>query len=100
MTAFPSPKRPSPAFARAPQRLEAALASQVMEDAWDAIGKIASRLDDASVLPPGTGRLLRIMKLTEEVGEVTQAAFGRWARTRARASRTPPGTTSRPICAP
>jgi NTP pyrophosphatase (non-canonical NTP hydrolase) len=54
----------------------AALASQVMDDVWDAIEKITSRLDAASVLPSDTERLLRIMKLTEEAGEVTQAVIG------------------------
>jgi NTP pyrophosphatase (non-canonical NTP hydrolase) len=47
-----------------------------MDDAWDAIEDITSRLDAASVLPPDTERLLRIMKLTEEAGEVTQAVIG------------------------
>jgi NTP pyrophosphatase (non-canonical NTP hydrolase) len=47
-----------------------------MDDAWDTIGKITSRLDAASALPPDTERLLRIMKLSEEVGEVTQAVIG------------------------
>jgi NTP pyrophosphatase (non-canonical NTP hydrolase) len=47
-----------------------------MDDAWDTIGKITSQLDAASALPPDTERLLRIMKLSEEVGEVTQAVTG------------------------
>lgn len=53
-----------------------ALASPVMDDAWDTIAKITSRLDAASTLPPDMEKLLRIMKLTEEAGEVTQAVIG------------------------
>ena len=35
-----------------------------------------------------TEKLLRIMKLTEETGEVTQAVIGLWGRTLVRGSRT------------
>jgi NTP pyrophosphatase (non-canonical NTP hydrolase) len=47
-----------------------------MDDAWDVIEKITGELDARSTLPPDTERLLRIMKLTEEAGEVTQAVIG------------------------
>ena len=47
-----------------------------MDDAWDTIGEITSQLDARSILPPDTEKLLRIMKLTEEAGEVTQAVIG------------------------
>jgi NTP pyrophosphatase (non-canonical NTP hydrolase) len=47
-----------------------------MDDAWDTIAKITSQLDAASTLPPDMEKLLRIMKLTEEAGEVTQAVIG------------------------
>ena len=47
-----------------------------MDEAWDTIEKITGQLDAASTLPPDTDRLLRIMKLSEEVGEVTQAVTG------------------------
>jgi NTP pyrophosphatase (non-canonical NTP hydrolase) len=47
-----------------------------MEDAWGTIGDIVSWLDESSTLPPETEKLLRIMKLTEEAGEVTQAVIG------------------------
>ena len=47
-----------------------------MDDAWDTIEKIVGWLDDSSTLPPETEKLLRIMKLTEETGEVTQAVTG------------------------
>ncbi len=47
-----------------------------MDDAWDTIERIVRWLDASSVLPPETEKLLRIMKLTEEAGEVTQALIG------------------------
>jgi NTP pyrophosphatase (non-canonical NTP hydrolase) len=47
-----------------------------MDDAWGTIGQIVTWLDANSTLPPDTERLLRIMKLTEETGEVTQAVIG------------------------
>jgi hypothetical protein len=47
-----------------------------MDDAWDVIEKITGELDARSTLPPDTEKLLRIMKLTEEAGEVTQAVIG------------------------
>lgn len=47
-----------------------------MEDAWGTIGEIVRWLDESSELPPDTEKLLRIMKLTEEAGEVTQAVIG------------------------
>jgi NTP pyrophosphatase (non-canonical NTP hydrolase) len=47
-----------------------------MDDAWGPIEEIVSWLDDSSTLPPETEKLLRIMKLTEEAGEVTQAVTG------------------------
>ena len=55
---------------------EAALASRNMDDAWGTIEKIVRWLDDSSTLPPETEKLLRIMKLTEEAGEVSQAVIG------------------------
>jgi NTP pyrophosphatase (non-canonical NTP hydrolase) len=47
-----------------------------MDDAWGTIEEIVSWLDDSSKLAPETEKLLRIMKLTEEAGEVTQAVIG------------------------
>jgi NTP pyrophosphatase (non-canonical NTP hydrolase) len=47
-----------------------------MDDAWDAISEIVEWLDSVSTLPPDTERLLRIMKITEEVGEVSEAVTG------------------------
>src|ERR1700734_176529 len=47
-----------------------------MDDAWGIIREIVKWLDHSSTLPPDTEKLLRIMKLTEEAGEVTQAVTG------------------------
>jgi NTP pyrophosphatase (non-canonical NTP hydrolase) len=47
-----------------------------MDDAWGTIEQIVNWLDVSSQLPPETEKLLRIMKLTEETGEVTQAVIG------------------------
>lgn len=47
-----------------------------MDDAWGTIEQIVNWLDTNSTLPPDTEKLLRIMKLTEEAGEVTQAVTG------------------------
>jgi NTP pyrophosphatase (non-canonical NTP hydrolase) len=47
-----------------------------MDDAWGTIEEIVRWLDDSSMLAPETEKLLRIMKLTEEAGEVTQAVTG------------------------
>ncbi len=46
------------------------------ERAWDAVDRLVEWLDGASVVPPDTTRLLRVMKLSEEVGEATQAVIG------------------------
>jgi NTP pyrophosphatase (non-canonical NTP hydrolase) len=47
-----------------------------MDEAWDTIDEIVSWLDTSSTLPPEQERLLRIMKITEEAGEVSQAVIG------------------------
>jgi phosphoribosyl-ATP pyrophosphohydrolase len=47
-----------------------------MDDLWDTIEGITARLDAGSTLTPDMEKLLRIMKLTEEAGEVTQAVIG------------------------
>jgi NTP pyrophosphatase (non-canonical NTP hydrolase) len=47
-----------------------------MDDPWGTIEEIVRWLDDSSTLAPETEKLLRIMKLTEEAGEVTQAVIG------------------------
>jgi NTP pyrophosphatase (non-canonical NTP hydrolase) len=54
----------------------AALASGNMDDAWGTIEKIIKWLDGGSSLGPEITKLIRIMKLTEEAGEVTQAVIG------------------------
>jgi NTP pyrophosphatase (non-canonical NTP hydrolase) len=54
----------------------AALAGSGMDNAWGTIEEIVRWLDDSSTLATETEKLLRIMKLTEEAGEVTQAVIG------------------------
>jgi hypothetical protein len=44
-----------------------------MDDASGTVEEIVGWLDASGVLPPDTEKVLRIMKLTEEAGEVTQA---------------------------
>lgn len=43
---------------------------------WDTVGRLVDWLDRNSTLAPETERLLRLMKLTEEVGEVAEAVIG------------------------
>nr|WP_257019285.1 MazG-like family protein [Streptomyces sp. TLI_235] len=43
---------------------------------WESIDRLVGWLDGASVLPVGEERLLRLLKLSEEVGEVGQAVIG------------------------
>lgn len=46
------------------------------EHVWDTVDRLVAWLDAASTLPHDTERLLRVMKLSEEVGETTQALTG------------------------
>lgn len=43
---------------------------------WDAVEDLVGWLDRESALPPEQERLLRILKLSEEAGEVAQAVIG------------------------
>ncbi|UKY51083.1 MazG-like family protein [Streptomyces inhibens] len=43
---------------------------------WGAVEDLVRWLDRESVLPPEQERLLRILKLSEEAGEVAQAVIG------------------------
>lgn len=47
-----------------------------MHDTWDAIERLATRLEEHSTLPPEQRRVLQILKITEEAGEVAEAVFG------------------------
>jgi NTP pyrophosphatase (non-canonical NTP hydrolase) len=48
-----------------------------MDDAtWDTVGRLVEWLDRSSTQPPETDKLLRLLKLSEEVGEVAQAVIG------------------------
>ena len=46
------------------------------EHVWDTVDRLVGWLDDSSALPAETNRLLRVMKLSEEVGETAQAMTG------------------------
>lgn len=43
---------------------------------WDTIERLVTWLDGARTLPEQTEKIMRIMKLSEEVGETTQALTG------------------------
>lgn len=48
-----------------------------MHDTWDVIERLAARLEDhSSALPVDQRRVLQILKITEEAGEVAEAVFG------------------------
>lgn len=46
------------------------------QNVWDTVGSLVTWLDENSPLTPDADRLLRIMKISEEVGEVSQAVIG------------------------
>ncbi|MDN3296324.1 MazG-like family protein [Streptomyces ficellus] len=47
-----------------------------MDDTWDTVDRLLTWLDDASGRPPEQDVLLRMLKLSEEVGEAAQALIG------------------------
>jgi NTP pyrophosphatase (non-canonical NTP hydrolase) len=48
-----------------------------VRDIWDVIECLAARLENhSSALPPDQRRILQILKITEEAGEVAEAVFG------------------------
>ncbi|GAA4921857.1 hypothetical protein GCM10023237_48440 [Streptomyces coeruleoprunus] len=47
-----------------------------MDDTWETIDRLHAWLDGASSRTPEELRLLRILKLSEEVGEAAQAVIG------------------------
>lgn len=53
------------------------IASLPMDDsAWDTVDRLVTWIDENSPLPRETDTLIRLMKLSEEVGEVSQAVIG------------------------
>ncbi|WP_198357256.1 MazG-like family protein [Streptomyces fildesensis] len=46
------------------------------QNAWHTIESLVTWLDEKSPLTPDADRLLRIMKISEEVGEANQAVIG------------------------
>ncbi|WP_069813360.1 MazG-like family protein [Streptomyces sp. TP-A0874] len=48
-----------------------------MQDAdWDIVDRLVRWLDEESPMPPEVARLLRVLKITEEAGEVAEAVHG------------------------
>ncbi|GGL03640.1 hypothetical protein Sme01_65120 [Sphaerisporangium melleum] len=45
-------------------------------DIWQDVDRLVAWLDGAAVLAPDTELLIRLMKITEEAGEVAQAVVG------------------------
>lgn len=43
---------------------------------WDTVTRLVNWLDTNSPTPPETNRVLRVLKLSEEVGEVAEAVIG------------------------
>jgi hypothetical protein len=46
------------------------------QDAWETVERLHGWLEARSVLPPEQERLLRLLKLSEETGEVAAAVVG------------------------
>lgn len=46
------------------------------DETWQTVGRLVDWLDRESAAAPGQQGLLRVLKLTEEVGEVAQALIG------------------------
>ncbi len=47
-----------------------------MQDTWDTVEQLVEWLDAESTVSPDTARLLRVLKITEEAGEVAEAVQG------------------------
>ncbi|WP_455360524.1 MazG-like family protein [Streptomyces sp. SYSU K21746] len=43
---------------------------------WETVGHLVAWLDENSPVPPQTEKLMRVLKLSEEVGEVAEAVMG------------------------
>lgn len=59
-----------------PEFSESSEPSGAAVDAWTAVEGIAARLEAHSTLPVEQRRLLQILKITEEAGEVAEAVIG------------------------
>ncbi|GAA1910908.1 MazG-like family protein [Streptantibioticus ferralitis] len=47
-----------------------------MQETWDTVERLVEWLDAESTVPPDVARLLRVLKITEEAGEVAEAVHG------------------------
>lgn len=52
------------------------MTDRAASELWDTIDRLVGWLDDARRLPEETEKIMRIMKLSEEVGETAQALIG------------------------
>ncbi|MEU4272810.1 MazG-like family protein [Streptomyces sp. NPDC026092] len=50
--------------------------TDLMDDPWRTIARLASWISDHHTLPPEQDVLMRVLKLSEEVGEVAEAVIG------------------------
>ncbi|WP_327323244.1 MazG-like family protein [Streptomyces sp. NBC_01210] len=50
--------------------------NHTLDPIWDTVGRLHDWLDAESDLPPQQETLLRMLKISEEVGEVAQAIIG------------------------
>jgi NTP pyrophosphatase (non-canonical NTP hydrolase) len=46
------------------------------QSTWGTVGRLVEWLDEESPVPPQVSRLLRVLKITEEAGEVAEAIHG------------------------
>ncbi len=47
-----------------------------MQETWDTVQRLVEWLDAESTVPPDVARLLRVLKISEEAGEVAEAVHG------------------------
>ncbi|MFC5720389.1 MazG-like family protein [Streptomyces gamaensis] len=47
-----------------------------MQETWDTVEQLVEWLDSESTVPPDMARLLRVLKISEEAGEVAEAIHG------------------------
>lgn len=47
-----------------------------MQETWDTVERLVEWLDAESTISPDVARLLRVLKITEEAGEVAEAVHG------------------------
>lgn len=71
-----APYRARTTTARSPHTPDRTRSILHMNDAWDSIERLVAWLDAESNATPEMARVLRILKITEEAGEVAEAVHG------------------------